>query len=608
LKLAVITMVQHRDFPTAWSSLGNVGSQLDEQTQRFVLFNDPIETGGQRRLVERLEGLDHTTIIEAGSNLGVARGRNRLIEAALEWGADAIVSLDDDILTASDFLARVRASLNALGDTKIGVLAPAVLDYHHVRSAFHSDETSVAVTRGEHTEVPDTAQLRTALQASYDALPEAAVFHLGICGWRDHYLRSGGGVANKLRLLAGALVDVTIRPAHPDEPYELRRRADMRHRVLTGVDDPVPTDTLPGGACILDRRMLKTIGLHDEAFSPFGYEDAEICIRARQHGFTNYVLPAEIVLHDLQHRTRRRQPVALIANRAKARVLLLRHNAGAPDIASLVGEVFGLGWMEATLLRGHTPLAAVLLAYGAGLVAGLFADLTIPRSDEPASPRGTPRSQPPGVARIGRLQVEHRGISVHDWRPTGAGATSIPRAVDLVVRGIRVSVSDILAHRTEAIDIALSYELDGGVLTLHRLRASSPGLVDVWIRAVISGVTDEATSPDVLTRNIALESLDLELYDNGLIARAEEAYAWQRKRRLGPTMAALSSGLRGRIGATARILLVETSTPRRLSLRMRPPVKVTAAALAGMPDRADQLWNALGLSLRVEGEGAYDTR
>ena len=80
--MAVITLAQRGDFPTAWSSLHCLDKQLSTRRRRFVLLNDVPD----QKLSEHLMTLPHTGLIQPGENLGVAAGRNLLIERALDWG------------------------------------------------------------------------------------------------------------------------------------------------------------------------------------------------------------------------------------------------------------------------------------------------------------------------------------------------------------------------------------------------------------------------------------------------------------------------------------------------------------------------------------------
>lgn len=58
-----------------------------------------------------------------------------------------------------------------------------------------------------------------------------------------------------------------------------------------------PHDTLWFVACLLDRELIREIGLLDEDFNGYGFEDTDYCFRAKRAGFTVGVGRSCLVLH-----------------------------------------------------------------------------------------------------------------------------------------------------------------------------------------------------------------------------------------------------------------------------------------------------------------------
>ena len=121
-------------------------------------------------------------LLTAGKNLGVARGRNQLLEAALEWGADLVVSLDDDLLVPSDYIANLSAWVAgqlAVG-IRIGVVAPVVIDFHALTKHTMAPEAVDLAERGELSHFPTTDELRAQLRSTWpDDIPVEAIITLG---------------------------------------------------------------------------------------------------------------------------------------------------------------------------------------------------------------------------------------------------------------------------------------------------------------------------------------------------------------------------------------------------------------------------------------------
>jgi hypothetical protein len=100
--IAVVTMVQARDFPTAWYCLSTLDDQLGPTRQRFVLLNDdrngPLEAS--------LAGLANTTVL--------APGRKGLFS----YQAFALLRPPVDLDSLID-LSRAQATIYGAGDSSI---------------------------------------------------------------------------------------------------------------------------------------------------------------------------------------------------------------------------------------------------------------------------------------------------------------------------------------------------------------------------------------------------------------------------------------------------------------------------------------------------------
>jgi GT2 family glycosyltransferase len=350
-------MVQLRDFPTAWSGLSSLERLLGPQVTHHVLLNDAHDD----ELVAQLSSVDGRTVHCDGRNLGVAAGRNRLIEAATAAGAQFIVSLDDDLLVPVDLVERLQAAHRSVVSSgkRPGLLSPAVLDYHAVSDALHDTEQQAAVERGDGTQMGTAAELRASLRDHFvDGLPARAVYHLGIGSWRTHYLRVHGPL--------GRLIDEEA--GHS----ELRHDRAARNAVLCDGSGALPVDSVPGGVSAFSVDLVQEIGSIDEGFSPFGYEDADYAIRVCRAGRHNVVVPDVAVLHDLQRRNEQREPERTIAAVARGRLMLaLRHDADDPA-ATAVQTLLML--LRTGLAYGGEPSRALggeVLAFVGGVLAGL---------------------------------------------------------------------------------------------------------------------------------------------------------------------------------------------------------------------------------------------
>lgn len=62
-------------------------------------------------------------------------------------------------------------------------------------------------------------------------------------------------------------------------------------------DEPKDIQACPGFAFLVRREVFDRIGLFDERFNPYGWEDADFSMRAADAGFRNVYVPGAIVYH-----------------------------------------------------------------------------------------------------------------------------------------------------------------------------------------------------------------------------------------------------------------------------------------------------------------------
>ena len=227
---AIITMVRSAEFPAAWSSLGTVEGQLNANTHQFLLLNDFRDENLEHELRER----QFTHLLAPGENLGVARGRNQLLDAALAWGAEFIVSLDDDLIVPADFVIRVTSWLRerlATGQ-KIGIVIPTVLDFAPVAERIWDSAWIDTVKAGRLRDADPTDAIRRRISGAWPAdLPPDLIYHAGIRDWRRHYIDSYQGMA---RTVHDLYLNSRGRQHQIDETTELRLDPSVRRAAVDG--------------------------------------------------------------------------------------------------------------------------------------------------------------------------------------------------------------------------------------------------------------------------------------------------------------------------------------------------------------------------------------
>jgi GT2 family glycosyltransferase len=580
-KAAVITMIRRVEFPAAWSSLETIKPQLGPNTVHFILLNDARDPEVETALEVRA----NTRVITPGRNLGVAVGRNTLIRAALEWGADTILSLDDDLLVPGDYVARIQAWIaeRRRSGERVGIVAPAVLDFHAAAAMILSPEETTDAEEGRLQAFADTHTLRRMLGEAWpDGVPLDAIYHAGIRNWRSHYLENYRMRASQVRALFHNSRGIDI-----EDPglIELRLDPVTGRAIVAGDCNGFPIDTAPGGACAYTAELLHAIGGIDESFSPFGYEDSDFAIRAVEAGFANYVLPGEVLLHDLDSRQKTRSPAVLLHSQGRARGLIGRKHLPRGERAAVLAETAALAPLQAVDLVGATSgsfpslvggAVGAIVAYTAGFAEGLF---SVPKEPKfGAAAMHTDYMDVPAEFKR-RFTTRFR-----TW--AGTPTTGLPTSflVDF--------------------DVAWSWHAEDGRLELTRITADAPGKMRVEVEAEILGVglRDSDGNADPLGSQLKRARLVVE--DWGLLRALQTTVAWFRNERSGGYLAPLLRNPGSQVARETSWFLSLRDTPARLEVSIEPPDPITVADLLALPPSV-KLSRSLGLRAIVSDIAYY---
>ncbi len=566
VRLAVITMVQSQGFPIAWTSLKSLSPQLSESRQRFILLNDAPDAVLEAELAQ----LPFTKAICAGENLGVAPGRNELIRAAIDWGADIIASVDDDLLFPDDYLEILQNRFCKLVSLRgrVGIVGPVVLDYEPFSEAVLSESQAGSVRFGEPVFLQPMVDLRIGLSETWKGeVPERAVYHAGIRDWAGNYLRFHGDRAGLARRLFDDALEGPRLPVIPR--YELRREPSIRDAVLEPAAVPVRVDTLPGGACMYSSALVREIGAMDEAFSPFGFEDADFAIRSVEAGYKNFVLPEVVAVHDIAHRGRRRDVYDRLFVESRSRALIASKHTDKVRAARVAVELAALSPLRVrdVMATHHTVQAEAVEMFVSGFgsyLAGWLSGATVTPDD------GSPMIQ------AGWNEASHP-IALKSWSKTPS-------------RGLPVDLQGVAS-------VALNWDPTRGVLDVRRLGLDIPGLGVVSAGCRIVDIEDGAELTLPSFEPARLERLWLDAIDNGGLRRLEETVAWRRTERTDGYLAFFAERLGGRRGSVVR---------RFLAPAFRGPASIRISVTPRRSITFGEMWSLSSESLASDRPPAFD--
>jgi len=573
--IALMTMVRGSEFPAAWSGLATIRRNIDENTRHFVLLNDPPNP----TLEADLAKFAQTSLVTPGKNLGVAAGRNALIRAAIDWGAHYLISLDDDLLVPDDFVARTVRHLDELENAGLspGIVGPAVLDFHAVAKGTMTPEETLTARLGTLSSFGSTSEQKLKIGDAWAEIPPDLTYHLGIRDWRRHYVAVRGGAADRARgLVADSIQDAQI-GFDPSEPTELRHDAPARQTILEDSADPIEVDAVPGGACAYSRQLINQIGLMDETFSPFGYEDSDFSVRAKTAGYRNYFLPSELVLHDLDSRGKSRSIASLLFLQGRSRALIARRHLDLRNFhnALVEGALLGPLFVQTMASQVDKVENAQLATYVAGLtgwlggwIRGCFIEDARTIGDYP---------DPPPSLTIPKLASIEQGIELSIW-PLATPRSGLPSVVRAQLR--------------------IEYRFDPALATfdLYRLDLDAAGLGRVQISARLSRVGLEN---DLEPGSSRLDHLELRLRDEGFIRRLNTTVAWHRGERTPGYFGAFAAGLKGAPYAGVRRFLSGSPVGQTLDLLIRPETPLTMDELTSLTTNRRRAAERLGLKIEA---------
>ena len=509
-----------------------------------MLLNDERNPG----LESELGALSYTTVLAPGNNLGVAMGRNLLFRAAIDAGADFVVSLDDDLYIPRDYL-RIVGNVAAEAGDDLGVVAPTVMAFEpYVRS----NETmidQVAAVAGS----LDTAVSSAILREGIRSADENMFFHLGTRDWKHHYL-SATSEAGKT--LGSILIDAKVLPSSAETAPTFLRSAGWARCIASNPKevDTVWVDAVAGGVSMFSAKMLKEIGLCDERFSPFGFEDADLCIRALRAGYRIGWTPRTVLLHDFRNRSSGRPSWYLNFISGRARSLLASNHAEDDDLGTQLAYAMSTyltdafqktGWVNGARPESAARLASVL-SFGIGYLDGAVS---------------SSRSRLSLVDRLARIYGGYRSSDKGYGRWIVSDIPTLPDGMGT----------------TMSIDI--SVESETKISTSCSARVKFPGGLGIELSIKISRDASEVAS-SLMLHYFSIRTTGAEQMSHGAAARfmldaLREFWSFETvdQQGSGPMTRGIAGGVLGKGG---------TGEDVRFLLRPEPPIELGELAAADL--------------------------
>lgn len=264
-----------------------------------VLLNGG-ENARPRELFARYECIKY---YESPVNLGVAGGRNYLLETEESKNSDIIMILDNDIVPPVDYVRSMTSFL--INQKDAAVVGPVIADIRHItyRAVKHHGEKGVFGNR--------IFKIKSKNIKRYildEFMPER-LYHIGTHpNFFYAYFSIRPYFYNVISCICAILgFNINMSP--------VLKNNTKCHRLLHDGSDKISVANVGGGTQTFRRSLIEEIGDYDNKFNPFGYEDVEFCTRALKAAYKNYIDLNTWIYHGTDDRQRKRDSLKLLKNR-----------------------------------------------------------------------------------------------------------------------------------------------------------------------------------------------------------------------------------------------------------------------------------------------------
>jgi GT2 family glycosyltransferase len=347
----VFILFMERQWPATRLTLANLRAVLPVNAKVAILLNGA-ESEAIRAEAAKL--FPEFALHESAKNLGVAGGRNFLLNTEEARSADFIFQLDNDVLIPKSYFEKLLEVYRSIDNP--GVIGPLV---------FRATDSALAIYDSiDDPEFPFSFDSRDVIE-SWKNSDTPKPWHFGTDpNWQRVYCST----LHTCRQLAADLFS------------SIERRSDNQMtnpRSLQAIRDgkPVlPASNVVGAATLYSRDLVEQLGGYDASFSPYGLEDADFSVRALKAGFENYIAANVAMLHGTDQRKQDRTvSYYFVRDHAVRGGLLIRRRLLDPGLGrfsellgfSIFSLLFSLG--QSLRYRSLDPLKQTIRGIQDGL-------------------------------------------------------------------------------------------------------------------------------------------------------------------------------------------------------------------------------------------------
>lgn len=323
--LAYCVLLMEHEKEVTITTISNLLQQIDNEDRVLVLFNGFAD----QSLKVHMESHAGVICIETSANLGVAGGRNNLYQYVLDdlQHVTHIVTLDNDVLLPNDLNQKIKQKLRELYDSlRVAVMGGVILDYKRDQTREYVEQNFLKFKGYFSADCYNlfSDDIAKYLEENREKLKNI-LWHIGM---HDDY--------RSVYIDRSDILD-------PEEGKSFQ--PFLAH--APGVADLLekeyfPVSNVPGCFQVFSVDHLRSIGMLEDRFSPYFFEDSEFCIRGMLSGKKNIICTSLYLMHGTDNRhVKRKQGDSKylhLLNEYRARYVLLRRLSVQAPVPRLLDQ------------------------------------------------------------------------------------------------------------------------------------------------------------------------------------------------------------------------------------------------------------------------------
>lgn len=298
IRVNVLILSMDDEIDVLIQTIETLAISIEDNVTVSILLNG----GSSQRLRDLFAKVPYICYYEVPENLGVAGGRNFLLETEECKASDVICIIDNDVIVPNDYLRSVVTAL--MSDEKLGVVGANVMNVKYYSDRFAAYVTHEGIFGNRVCEV-SSEEVKNIFLANPSS---SGLYHSG--SYRGWFLAYLSPLPFLLPPVNSLLEMIGIRTRFGTH----LRDSTGYLKKLAGGQDKFVVSSVAGCTQSFRREIINQVGGFDNRFNPYGLEDVDLNIRVMKAGYTNVTLGGVWLLHGTDSRHTERDAQKMTEN------------------------------------------------------------------------------------------------------------------------------------------------------------------------------------------------------------------------------------------------------------------------------------------------------